>query len=108
MNAARFIHTANFARQTDAIGGDGRRTISLTALATDQECLVEGLRGRAKNSLAGRIDGASYTVSWAGLVLRDGDICTWNGKQYSVRDIIDDSTRPTGAYYSAILQERAR
>jgi len=108
LNPARFIHTATFSRQTDAVDGTGRRQVSLTAIATDQDCLVEGLRARARSSMAGRIDNAAYTISWADLVLRDGDICTWNGKQFAVREILDDTTRPTGAYYTATLQERPR
>lgn len=95
-------------RQVDAIDPTtGRRLISVVAVHASWPALVLGLHARAKNSLVGRVDGAAYTISWQNQTWKEGDLVTYAGKQYALREILDDTGTPT-KYFTAYLQERNR
>lgn len=110
MNPRKRNANLTFTRQVDTVGANGRRTLATSTVnATPWPCLVEGLHAKGRSTLVGRVDQAAYVLSWSGsLSLRDGDLTTYNGKQYAVREILDDTTRPSRKYFTAYLQERNR
>lgn len=67
--------------------------------------LVEGLTGRRQvraNLL--NLKGARYVVSWMdGTDIQEGDRLTYSSHKYTVHDVLDDTTRPTGKYYTGTL-----
>lgn len=67
--------------------------------------LVEGLTSRqAQRAKLLNIKQARYTISWMdGTDIQEGDRLTYSGHKYAVHEALDDSTRPTGKYWTAIL-----
>jgi hypothetical protein len=107
VNTRRRNCKLDFYRLAGTVGANGRTTTSRTLVAQALPCLVEGLRSRTRTSLVGRIDQAAYTCSWSGQQLRDGDLTTYQGGEYVLREIVDDSsTRPSRKYFTAYLQEK--
>lgn len=96
------------------VGPDGQPTLSnpqqLTTDPLGEKCLIEGLRGGARNTIIGRIPGASYTFSFPpDRQFRDGDLVHYRGREFHLRDVLDDTTREGGIqYYTGILQERRK
>lgn len=117
MRPGLFAHRVVAKRQTQTVT-NGLPVTSVTTIVSSLRCLVEGLEGAARDSLMGRVDGARYTISWPpaqvqnGAAItytgRDGDLIDYNGRQYYLRDILDDTTRGRGGYLRAILAERNR
>ena len=69
--------------------------------------LVEGLSSKAKATIFGHIPGAMYRISWgAGTDIEEGDREVYNGETYTVREVLDDSSRPTGKYFTAVLSRK--
>ena len=101
-------HTAQVKRQVPSVSGDGKTTTALQTVLSSLKCLVEGLKGEARNSQIGRIEGAAYTFTWCDTPLKDGDIIVWNNRQFHLRGILDDTTRGRLAYYTGVLAERNR
>lgn len=109
MNPARFIHTMDVIRPGGGRDSSGQQQRGRTQVASAEPCLIEGAHGTGKQMGVGRVPRAAYVVSWGGaLELRDGDLITWleRGKTFAVRSILDDTTRPSRQYFTAILTER--
>lgn len=105
----RFLHTVDVTRLLKGKDANGQTQRGQSVVATAHPCLIEGARGTAKQLGAGRIPRNSYVMTWSDLELHDGDLVTWleRGKLFTVRQVLDDTTRPTRAYYTAELVERA-
>lgn len=102
MNPGRYIHTATWSRAV--IGtSSGKRTRTWSVPASFS-CLVEGLPGRVRQALIGYIPQARYRLTTSTEV-RENDRIVWNSKDFILRDVTDDTTRPTGPYYTGILTE---
>ncbi|MFI0609209.1 MAG: hypothetical protein ACH37Z_15125 [Anaerolineae bacterium] len=69
--------------------------------------LVEGLASKAKMTIFGHIPLAMYRISWeAGTDIQEGDRVVYSGESYTVREVLDDTTRPTGGYQTAVLSRK--
>lgn len=69
--------------------------------------LVLGLSAKEKATTFGHIPLATYRVVWmAGTDIQEGDRNVYEGETYTVREVLDDTTRPTGGYKTAIYSRK--
>lgn len=113
MNPRRHIHSGLVERIAETVNaGTGQKTKSKSTVAAGLGCLVEARHGQSMATIMGKQAQAAYTISWSTTPLLEEDLFTWTGgpgatsKQYYIRRIAADNTRPTGAYYTAELEER--
>lgn len=105
MNPVRYIHTVTAERrQTTQTAGKADRAWVAVNSGAAIDVLVEGLTSKQRAALI-HIKQAQYTMSWSGDI-QEGDRVTYAGHVYLVNDVIDDTTRPTGPYYTGILSRK--
>lgn len=66
------------------------------------DCLVLGLNGAAQSSPLGRVDGAKWTITWSDLELQDGDLVEYDGRRYTLREVLRDNV---GGYSTGVLSD---
>jgi len=106
MNASRCIHSVTGERLASSVSSGARnRTWAATNSGSAMSVLVEGLTSKqAQKANLLNIKQAQYTCSWMdGTDIQEGDRLTYSGKKYAVHEVVDDSTRPSGKYWTAIL-----
>lgn len=115
MNPAKMLHRVNMER--NVIGADPQtglqtRNFGLDLWAVNIRCLIEGIAGKSRPSILGRVQGAKYIVTWIGEELRQGDALTVTsgptgavGRTFRLEEILDDTGRRSRPYYTGILTE---
>lgn len=106
MNPARYIHSVTGERRaTTQTSGKADRAWTATNSGATMDVLIEGLPTKTRAAIIGYIPMACYRMSWGGGVdIEEGDRLTYSGKKYLLHDVLDDTTRPSGAYKTGILQ----
>jgi len=96
----RYIHQVEVSRpnRVPRSGGVLSNTTPLGAMP----CLVLGVNANGQNSPLGRVEGARWTISWSALELIDGDLIEYQGKRYTLREVLRDNV---GGYNTGILSE---
>lgn len=96
----RYIHSAIARRnsRTPASGG----VYPNYSIVGPLRCLVLALSNTAQNAMIGRVEQARYSITWSEPKLLDGDVIEWDGRNFLLREILDDTV---GGYYTGVLQE---
>lgn len=107
MNPLRCIHSVTGERrQATQTNGKVDRDWLPTNGGVAMAVLVEGLPSKQRAALV-HIKGAQYTISWpGGTDIEEDDRLTYLGKPYIVKEVLDDTTRPTGPYYTGVLARK--
>ena len=98
-----YIHTAATKREARTANGDGTFTSALATNLSSVACLVEPLSTRSRESIIGRIPSARYRLTWGTDDIQNGDTVIWNGSQYIIGEIINDTLRFDTPYQTGIL-----
>ena len=108
MNPARYIHSVTGTRRpVTQSGGVTTKAWAATNSGAAMSVLVEGLSTRAKESLVGVVPLAQYRMTWdAGTDILEGDRVVYSSETYVVREVLDDTTRPTGGYKTGVLSRK--
>jgi len=113
MNPAKMLHRVTQKRNTVGTDAAGLLTrAGLVQQAALVACLIEGISGKSRPSILGRVQGAKYVISWIGQVFRQGDSLEVNtgpvgavGRTFKLEEILDDTGRRARPYYTGILSE---
>lgn len=102
------IHSVTGTRRpVTQAGGVTTKVWAATNSGSAMSVLVTGLSAREKAVSFGHIPLAQYRITWmAGTDILDGDRLTYSGEVYTVTETLDDTTRPTGGYKTAILTRK--
>ena len=108
MNPSRCIHTVTGERRpVTQSGGVTTKAWAATNSGSSMSVLVEGLSSKAKITIFGHIPMAQYRISWmSGTDIQEGDRVTYESEKYTVTEVVDDTTRPTGGYKTAVLSRK--
>ncbi len=122
MNPARCTFTVILSRQVGATDAEtGKRIMAWQTVVQAMPCVPPATLGpKARELLFSQVEQAEYQLSWTPFPdslwseevapedrrVKPGDRVTFCGRTYTIAMLRDDSFRPTGPYWTAILSEK--
>lgn len=99
MNPAAWYHTVSVKR-TDA------RTKTSSTVFASVRCKIEPIATANKPFILGELPQAKAHITWGIEDIHETDTVIWNSQEYTIRSIIDDTSRPLHRSHTGILTGR--
>ena len=122
MNPARCTFTVSLSRQMGSTDAEtGKRVMAWQTVVAAMPCVPPATLGpKARELLLSQVEQAEYQLSWTPFPdslwaegvdpedrhVKSGDRGPFRGRTYTIAMLRDDSFRPTGPYWTAILSEK--